>query len=128
VKLVKKQLSNNFSGGITLEGLMWICRNWGDSDCHPDVAVHKHPRELKEGDDTAVYPIDEELRRIDEICRQCEARFFEIERRVCPGCGGSNFSPVQGFIIQDNKDKEKFENYYLKCRQCETPSVLKKFF
>jgi len=107
---------------------MWICRNWGDSDCHPDVYVHKHPKKLKEGDDTAVYPVNEELNRIDAICRRCEARFFEIEVRGCPVCEGTDFFEVQGFFIRDEKDKKKFENYYLKCRQCQTPSVLKKNF
>jgi hypothetical protein len=90
--------------------------------------VYKHPKELDEGEDTAAYPVNDELKRIDDFCRQCEARFFKIERRVCPLCGGTDFSVVQGFIIQDEKDREKFENYYLKCRQCETPSVLKRAF
>ena len=111
-----------------MEGLMWVCRNWGDSDCHPDVAVLKHPKEPKEGDDTAAYPTIEEMKRIDDVCRTCEARFFETGERVCPVCRGTGFTEVRGFIIQDEKDRGKFENYYLKCRKCETPSVLKKDF
>ena len=111
-----------------MEGLMWVCRNWGDSDCHPDVSVYKHPKELKEGEDTAAYPTVEEIKGIDDVCRKCEARFFETGEKVCPLCGGTNFSVVKGFIIQDETDKGKFENYYLKCQKCETPSVLKRAF
>ena len=107
---------------------MHFCRNWGDPECDPEVAKYKNPKELKNGEDIPLWPEGEELVRLNHICLGCEVRFFEIEERVCPVCGGTDFTEVRGFIIQDEKDREKFLNFYLKCRQCETPSVLKKEF
>jgi hypothetical protein len=43
---------------------------------------------------------------------------------MCPVCRGAEFNEVKGFVILNEKDSKKFENYYLKCTQCETPSVL----
>jgi len=107
-------------------GLMFDCVNWGDIDCHSDVSVLKDPEKLKNEQDINLWPVGEELARIDEFCRQCEARFFELKEKKCPVCGGINFIEIKGFVILDEKDKKKFENYYLKCIQCKTPSVLLK--
>ncbi len=115
-----------FSMENAMGGLMFDCVNWGDIDCHSDVSVLKHPKKLKNGEDISLWPVGEELAKIDEFCRQCEARFFEVEERKCPVCGGTGFIEVKGFVILDEKDKKKFENYYLKCTKCETPMVLLK--
>lgn len=108
-----------------MEGLMFICRNWGDADCHPNVRKWTHLKEPRNSGETPVWPAGEELAGSDEICKKCEFRFFEIEKRQCPLCSGNEFSEVRGFVISD-KDAKKFENYYLKCKQCGTPSILRK--
>lgn len=109
-----------------MKGLMYFCRNWGDADCRSNVSVLKHPKKLKNGEDIPLWPVGEELAKIDEFCKQCEARFFEVEERKCPVCRGTGFIEIKGFVILNEKDKKKFENYYLKCTQCATPSVLLK--
>lgn len=110
-------------GGV-LKGLMHICRNWGDNECHSEVGKWRYSKQLKDREDIPIMPIGEGLERIDEICKQCETRFFEIDTKRCPVCEGENFLEVTGFVILDKKDKKNFENFYLKCTQCETPSVL----
>ena len=106
-----------------MQGLMFDCINWGGMDCHSDVAVHKYPRKRIEGEDAALWPIGDELRELDEICQVCELRFFEIEKRECPVCGETSFTETTG--IEINTDgANKYENSYLKCKECETPLIL----
>jgi len=66
------------------------------------------------------------LVRIDELCKLYEAWFFEIKGRVCLVCRGKELKEVKGFVILNEKERKKFENYYLKCTKCETPSILLK--
>jgi hypothetical protein len=108
-----------------MKGLMFDCINWGGIDCHPDVSVHKYPKKLKKGADTTLWLIGNELEELDEICRSCELRFFEIEKRECLVCGESSFIETTGLEI--NMDgTNKYENSYLKCKNCETPAILLK--
>jgi len=65
------------------------------------------------------------LVKLDNICQQCDLRFFEIGERECPVCEGEDFVEVKRSIIKDDTDGNTFENFELKCNQCETPSVLK---
>lgn len=106
-----------------MKGLMFDCINWGGIDCHPEVSVHKYPKKLKNGEDVPLWPAGDELTGLDEICQSCELRFFEIEKRECPVCGEILFTETTGLEI--NMDgTNKYENSYLKCRNCETPSII----
>jgi hypothetical protein len=106
-----------------MNGLMFGCMNWGGMDCHPDVSAHKRLKELKNGMDITSYPGGDDLRQLDEICKSCELRFFEIKQRECLVCGGLEFTETLGLEINDGGAK-KFENFYLKCKKCETPAIL----
>ena len=108
-----------------MEGLMFSCINWGGMDCHPDVSVHKHPRKRENGVDTPLWPVGDALRELDDICESYELRFFEIEKRECPVCEGQEFTERTGLEIQGDETKS-FENSYLKCNTCGTPSILLK--
>jgi len=107
-----------------MKGLMFDCINWGGTDCHPDVFMQKHPKKL-DGQDIPLRPVGDELRALDAICKSCELRFFEIEKRECPVCGGREFIEKTGLEIEANGSKS-FENSYLKCNICETPAILLK--
>lgn len=108
-----------------MEGLMFICRGWGDADCYPDVSKWAYLKEPRNGNEGPLRPADKELARNDEICKNCEFRFFEIAQRQCPVCNGDEFLEVRGFVISE-KEAKKFENYYLKCKQCGTPLLVKR--
>lgn len=106
-----------------MEGLMFHCINWGGIDCHPDVSVHKHPKKMKNGDDIPLWPVGDALKKLDDICKSCELRFFEIEKRKCPACGEIAFTETTGLEINFD-GANKYYNFYLKCKKCETPSIL----
>ena len=108
-----------------MEGLMFNCINWGGMDCHPDVSVHKHPKKLKNGENIPLWPVGDDLRELDEICKSCELRFFEIDKRECPVCRAASFTETTGLEINTD-GANKYENSYLKCKKCETPSILLK--
>ncbi len=108
-----------------MEGLMFDCINWGGMDCHPDVSMHKQPKELKNGVDVLLWPLGNDVKELDEICKSCELRFFEIDKRECPVCGSQEFTEKTGIEIQGDGTKT-FENSYLKCKKCESPSILLK--
>lgn len=94
-------------------------------DCHTDVSVHKHLRKLKNGEDIPLRQIGDALRELDDICKNCELRFFEIKKRECSVCEGQEFTERTGLEIQGD-GPNKYENSYLKCNTCETPSILLK--
>ena len=109
-----------------MKGLMHICRNWGNNECHSEVGKWRYAKRLEGGEDIPIMSIGEGLERIDEICKQCETRFFETDTKRCPVCDGEDFLEVNGFEIRDEMDEKEFKNFYLKCNLCNTPSVLKK--
>lgn len=104
---------------------MFVCVNWGGTECNPDVSVHKYTKELKDGEKINIWPIGDDLKELDEICKSCELRFFEIDKRECPVCGSSELTERAGIEIQSDGTKS-FENAYLKCNTCQSPSVLLK--
>lgn len=57
--------------------LMHLCKNWGEKDCHSDVKTHFLAKQIGEGDPTPIWPSDEEQKRLDQICKDCE--YFEGE-------------------------------------------------
>lgn len=112
--------------GKAMKGLMFDCFNWGDPDCRSDVSVLKDHKKLKNEETIPLWPEGEKVAKIDEFCKQCEARFFWIKERICPVCGGDQLKEIKGLVILNEMDRKKFENHYLKCIRCETPSVLLK--
>jgi ribosomal protein L37E len=108
-----------------MKGLMFNCINWGGMDCHPEVSVHKYPKNRKRSEDSTLWPIGDELQALDDICKNCELRFFEIEKRECPVCGEVLFAETTGLEINFD-GLNKYENSYLTCQKCGTHSILLK--
>lgn len=59
-----------------MKGLMFDCKNWGEPHCNTDVRKFKLASEHEEWEETEIYPMGEELRKLDEICKECE--FLEL--------------------------------------------------
>ncbi len=55
---------------------MFDCKNWGEPHCNTDVRKFKLASEHEEWEETEIYPMGEELRKLDEICKECE--FLEL--------------------------------------------------
>jgi len=96
-----------------MQGLMYICKNWGDDKCDIEVSVHEIPMWLDNPD----------LAKLDSICRHCDLRCFKIEERTCPVCRGKVFLEVKRSIIHENG--KTFETLRLKCNHCKAPLELK---
>jgi len=97
-----------------MEGLMYICKNWGDDNCDLEVSIHEIPMWLDNPD----------LTRLDSICRRCDFRSFKIEEKTCPVCGGEGFLEVERSTAKENG--KIYETCNLKCNQCKTPLEIKK--
>ena len=110
-----------------MEALMHYCRNWGDENCHFEIADIKYPNQIKGGDKIPRWPSN--YKEYDKICKECKTRFFTItvddlkEEILCPVCGKNDFIKTMGFEIFNSKEK-KGENVYLKCKNCSTHTVL----
>ena len=73
-----------------MEGLMHICRSWGTEGCHPDVSDHRYPKEVKDGETIHIWPVGEELKRLDDICKKCDSRVLLVEEEKCPYCDSTD--------------------------------------
>ena len=109
-------------GEEKVKSLMHYCFNWGDEGCHPDVSKHKYPKKLKEGEEIPVWPVGEELEKLDGICKECEYRFFEIETNECPVCGNtallSQPEPPKIWPPTSFKLQGWSEQFIYKCEKC----------
>jgi len=85
---------------------MFQCLNWGDSGCHPEIVEFSNPQETKRlQDDTRRLPTPDELKTLNEICRQCPKAYLEIHKKECPACGSNQI--VEGFAPRLGNDNFK---------------------
>jgi hypothetical protein len=76
-----------------MQGLKYLCQNWGDEVCHPDVARWSHATELKEGEPIPVQPAHPIM---DAICKKCENTFFVVDQMGCPKCDSTKVEKSNG--------------------------------
>jgi transcriptional regulator NrdR family protein len=103
-----------------MEGLMHLCTEWGTPGCHPEVSKLSIASEVKEGEDTPIWPVGEELRRLDNICKKCKERFFIADEEQCPYCdsrdvertGGSHNIPGEA-VAYGFRCNECNENFWI---------------
>lgn len=102
---------------------MHLCRNSEKEGCHPHIIDYKRILNFtkkKEQDKTKLsWPTEEELEKLDEICKKCVARFFGIQEKKCPVCEGKDFREIKGFEFY-NGDAKIREDSFLICKQCLT--------
>jgi hypothetical protein len=81
------------------QGLMFHCLNWGDPGCHPKIKEFFDLEKTKSReDDTRRLPTLDELKKFNEICRQCPKAYLEIHKKECSACGSNKV--VTGFAPQ----------------------------
>jgi len=106
-----------------MRGLMKLCRNSEKRGCNP--IIFKYQNVLRSLRKTARYniqsqwPSEEEIMELDAICRECEFRFFWIERKECPVCESQNFKEAKAFEFFDGEAKIR-QDYFLICKNCGT--------
>lgn len=97
-----------------MESLKSICRNWGNKECHPDVSKWSSDIEIKEGEEPIIFPVGEELKKLDEICKKCKSRFFITDEGKCPLCDSLDVERTGG----SHSAKGWATAYGFKCNEC----------
>ncbi len=101
------------------EGLMHICQHWGNSDCHEAVKENAFISELSPGDSVPLMACGEDLKRLDEICKNCTNNAFSIEKPECPICGTVLIERGAWFkSFSSGPVKPSEEVFIYKCRKC----------
>jgi len=81
-----------------VEKLMDFCTQWGLSECHDDIRKYKVELEFgpEEGlrGDLIIPPVGVELKRLNDICKTCKHRLFEIVEPQCPACDSKKISKI----------------------------------
>lgn len=75
---------------------MHVCESWGTGGCHPDISELKYPKEHKEGEEIPIWPVGEELKKFDEICKKCKSSYFIVEEGKCPVCDSIDVEKTGG--------------------------------
>jgi len=108
-----------------MEGLMYLCGNWGGEECHPDIRKFKYDNRVEPGEKLSVWPPLDVLSGLDEICKTCNFRYFNVKKKECPVCDSSDLTETKGgkFAYENGR---KIEVSFLKCNQCGTDLRLTK--
>ncbi|KPJ65226.1 hypothetical protein AMJ44_10665 [candidate division WOR-1 bacterium DG_54_3] len=113
-----------------MKGLMLNCRNLEKEGCHPKVIEYKKRIDKDKKDNPEHYEYDwfvnEFVRDLDAICRQCESHFFWIEEKECPICNSCQFNEIKGFQYYQDDIKIR-EDSFVACLKCGTLSRLIKW-
>lgn len=104
-----------------MEGLMHICKYWGTENCYPDISNVKYAKEIEPGEDIPLWPVGDELRRLDEVCKKCDSRLFGIEKKECPVCGTKDIKWKGTKEIEYELGFIK-GNFY-RCNECNTELI-----
>jgi len=92
-----------------MEGLMFLCLNCGDSVCLAEVREFAQAEAKRNaGEETRLWPSKDELKKLDEICKECPKALFAIDKKECPACGSMGIEPL--LIIIAERDFSKKAN------------------
>ncbi len=108
-----------------MEGLMYLCGNWGGEECHPGNRKFKYDNSGEPGEKLPVWPPLDVLSRLDEICKKCNFRYFNVKKKECPVCDSSDLTENKGGKFASENGR-KIEVSFLKCNQCGTDLRLTK--
>ena len=70
-----------------MDGLANICGNWGTWGCHPNVREFKR---IKERKNIPHAQTEEELEKLDEMCKKCKSSYFIVREEMCPVCNSKD--------------------------------------
>lgn len=103
------------------EGFMYICKDRRTENCHPDVSNWSYPQQIENGENISPRPEGEELKSLDEICKEC-GRYLKIEEKNCPLCGDENIQ----FLTEHQVNAQPIYDY--RCIKCRSKSFSYKKF
>jgi len=109
-----------------MEGLLCICNYLGSKNCHPDIRKFRNIREIKPGKKFHMLPVGEKVKELDEICKKCKFRLFEIKIQKCPACDNVDIK-LTSIIDIDSQFGSLKGNLY-KCNKCNTKLLSDKIF
>ncbi len=107
-----------------MEGLMFICKKWGTAACDPRIMKLRYFQEKKPGEKIVIWPIGEELRKLDEICKNCDNRLFKFEEMECPLCKNKDIQ-LQGYK-EVEFELGCIKGKFYKCNKCDTELIFEK--
>ncbi len=79
-----------------MEGLMHVCLLWGKRKCSQEAAHWRKSFELKDAESIPLQPVGKDLEKLDEICRKCESRLFQVHKEQCPVCDSEDVEAIGG--------------------------------
>jgi len=109
-----------------MKGFMYYCKYWGAENCSPDIKHLKFAKEVKSGEEIPLWPVGEKLLELDEICKKCESRLFEIEEKKCLLCGNKDIQWERAKKIECQFGF--IEGNFYRCDQCNTELIAQKKF
>jgi len=109
-----------------MEGLMHFCTQWGLHGCHDDISQYNTQKELGLADNLKIWPVGKELKRLDDICKTCKHRLFEIEEPQCPACASKEISKIGSGGQGHRPDLENI--FFYKCENCNSKLSSRKEF
>jgi len=102
---------------------MSFCKNWGGPGCPEEISKYRQP-EHKDREFLTTWPIGEDLREADEICKDCIDKKFKFTDVVCPKCKNGVLKKRKGTCVLGTQDKKgniywsPKEVIYYQCTQC----------
>ena len=103
----------------SMDGLMFRCRRFGDSVCDPEVREFAQVEAKASVDEeTRLFPSADELRRLNEICRECPKGLFSIKKKECPTCGSREIEPLLIIIAEHDFSNTANAVFPYRCAAC----------
>ncbi len=97
------------------------CLNFWRCGCDPQLIGSSMLTLIQEGEPLILWRSGEKQEVLDEVCKNCDSRFFNIKKRECPVCGSPDFQrEVAGANIGEEKDVLKKEVIFMECAGCKT--------
>lgn len=107
-----------------MQGLMCICTYFGSKNCHPEIRKFSSIREKKPGKKFHMLPVGEKVRKLDEICKKCAIRLFEIEEKKCPVCDNEDIKLSS--IVDIHSQFGSLKGNLYTCNKCDTKLLSEK--
>ncbi len=94
------------------------CESFQSEHCNKEIMDAFMPKKINPGEEIPLWPIGEELERLNQICMNCEHANLFIENRECPVCRCNNLEvPILKAISYGTKTPSRTV-YIYKCHEC----------
>jgi len=102
-----------------IEALLFRCLMRGDPVCDPEVREFAQAEgKTSVDEETRLWPKDDELRKLDEVCKRCPKALFAIEKKECPACGSKEIDSLLIIIAERDFSKTESSVFPYKCAAC----------